>query len=191
MKTALIVVDAINDFFHPDGSNYHPEYDPILEKIKKMLGLARQHKIMIVHTMESHIPDGHPDFEWRKLPQHNIAGTFAAQPAPGIEILPGEYTVLKRRYSAFFATDLDLILREAGVKRLLIVGVKTHVCVRATVQDAFGYGYDVNIVKDAVGSNRAHLHAASLEDIERYMGSLLTIEEAAQMLATAGSEAPG
>jgi len=191
MKTALIVVDAINDFFHPDGSNSHPEYDPILEKVKEMLDLARQYKIKIVHTMESHIPDGHPDFEWRKLPQHNIAGKFAAQNAPGVEILPGEYTFLKRRSSAFFATDLDLILREAGVKRLLIVGVKTHVCVRATVQDAFGYGYDVNIVKDAVGSNHAHLHAASLEDIERYMGSSLTIEEAAQMMAAAGSEAPG
>ncbi len=191
MKTALIVVDAINDFFHPDGSNYHPEYDQILEKVKEMLDLARQHKIMIVHTMESHIPGRHPDFEWRKLPQHNIAGTFAAQPAPGVEILPGEYSVLKRRYSAFFATDLDLILREAGVKRLLIVGVKTHVCVRATVQDAFGYGYDVIIVKDAVGSNHAHLHAASLEDIERYMGSLLPMEEAAQMMASAGSEASG
>jgi len=191
MKTALIVVDAINDFFHPDGSNYHPDYDPILEKVIEILVLARQHKIMIVHTMESHIPGGHPDFEWRKLPQHNIAGTFAAQPAPGVKILPGEYTVLKRRYSAFFATDLDLILREAGVKRLLIIGVKTHVCVRATVQDAFGYGYDVIIVKDAVGSNRTHLHAASLEDIERYMGSSLTMEEAAQMIAVAGSEASG
>jgi maleamate amidohydrolase len=191
MKTALIVVDAINDFFHPDGSNYHPEYDPILEKVKEILDLARQHKIMIVHTMESHIPGEHPDFEWRKLPQHNIAGTFAAQLAPGVEILPGEYAVLKRRYSAFFATDLDLILREADVKRLLIVGVKTHVCVRATVQDAFGYGYDANVVKDAVGSNHAHLHAASLEDIERYMGNSLTIEEAARMIAIAEREAPG
>jgi nicotinamidase-related amidase len=84
-----------------------------------------------------------------------------------------------------------LILREAGVKRLLIVGVKTHVCVRATVQDAFGYGYDVNVVKDAIGSNRAHLHAASLEDIERYMGSSLTMEEAAQMMIAENSEAPG
>ena len=84
-----------------------------------------------------------------------------------------------------------MILREADVKRLLIVGVKTHVCVRATVQDAFGYGYDANVVKDAVGSNHAHLHAASLEDIERYMGNSLTIEEAARMIAIAEREAPG
>jgi maleamate amidohydrolase len=73
--------------------------------------------------------------------------------------------VRKRRYSAFFTTDLDLILREAGVGRLLIVGVKTHVCVRATAQDAFGYGYAVYVVKGAIGSNHPHLHAASLEDI--------------------------
>ena len=186
MNTALILVDVINDFFSPEGANYQEEYDSILAAIKEILEIARLNGVMVVHTMETHIPGDHPDFEWDKLPPHCFEDTFSAQPAEGIAILPGEYRVPKRRFSAFFATDLDMILREAGVKRLLVVGVKTHVCVRATVQDAFGYGYKVFVVEEAIGSNYPHLHAASLEDIERYMGDLLTMEGARQMLAGAG-----
>jgi len=182
MTTALILVDVINDFFHHEGANYSTVYESILENIRHLLVEAREHGILIVHVMESHIPDGHPDFEWHKLPEHCIEGSFASQPVAGIDVLPGEYIVHKRRFSAFFATDLDMLLREARVKRLLVAGVKTHVCVRATVQDAFGYGYNVGVVKGAIGSNYTHLHEASLEDIERYMGDSMSLEEAIQVM---------
>ena len=181
-KAALVLVDVINDFFHPDGSNFHEEYLPILENIKFVLAQARLNNLVIVHAMEAHIP-GHPDFEWRKLPQHNYAGSFNAQPVQGIEIGGGEYKIYKRRYSAFFATDLDLILRERGVEKLFLTGVKTHVCVRATAQDAFAYGYEVYLIEEAVGSNREHLHFASLEDIDRYMGRVISMDDAFQMFA--------
>lgn len=181
-KSALILVDVINDFFHPDGSNFHEEYLPVLENIKSVLAQARVNGLMIVHTMEEHIP-GHPDFEWRKLPKHNFKGTANAQPEKDIEIRAGEYRVPKRRYSAFFATDLDLILRERGIEKLFLVGVKTHVCVRATAQDAFAYGYQVYVIAGAIGSNHAHLHSASLEDIDRYMGRVISMDDAFQMFA--------
>lgn len=181
-KSALILVDVINDFFHPEGSNFHEEYIPILENIKFVLAQARLNKLVIVHAMEQHISE-HPDFEWRKLPQHNIAGSFNAQPVQGIEVQANEYRVPKRRYSAFFATDLDLILRECGVEKLFLAGVKTHVCVRATAQDAFAYGYEVYVIEEAVGSNHEHLHYASLEDIDRYMGRVISMDDAFQMFA--------
>ncbi len=182
MTTALILVDVIKDFFHPQGSNYHPQYLPILASIRRILEAARGEGIAIVHAMEGHPPGHEQDFEWRKLPHHCLLGSFEAEPAEGIEILDGEYEVRKRRYSAFMATDLDLLLRERGVKRVIIVGVKTHVCVRATAQDAFGLGYEVTVVREALGSNRTHLHEASLEDIERYMGQVVSIDECLVLL---------
>jgi maleamate amidohydrolase len=182
MKTALVLIDVINDFFHSEEPNYYPEYDLILENIKRLLAVAREYGIPVVHAMENHIQGGHPDFEWRKLPEHCIDGSFNSQPVTEIGILDGEYVVHKRRFSAFFATDLDLLLRELKVERLFVVGVKTHVCVRATVQDAFGYGYEVAVVKGAIGSNHTHLHEASLEDIERYMGLSFSMEEAIEIL---------
>lgn len=176
MKTALIMIDVINDFFHPNGPNFHPSYNPILKNIKQVLKAARRNGITIVHTMESHHPGNDNDFEWIKLSPHCIQGSFEASLAEGIEILPGEFTIHKRRYSAFFATDLDLLLRENGIKQLFVIGVKTHVCIRATIQDAFGYGYIPIVIKEAVGSQYTHLHEASLEDIHRYMGKVIDMD---------------
>jgi nicotinamidase-related amidase len=96
--------------------------------------------------------------------------------------------VRKRRFSGFFETDLNLLLREAGVERIILVGVKTHVCVRATAQDGFAYGYHVVIPLEAVNSNYTHLHEASLEDIERYMGEVVSLDEALKMLSAADRE---
>lgn len=186
MTTALLLVDVIKDFFHPKGSNYHPEYDQILENIHSLLDKARQHGVRIVHAMEGHPPGHDQDFEWRKIPHHCELGSFEAEPAQGIRILEIEYEIRKRRFSAFMATDLDLLLREMGVNRLFVAGVKSHVCVRATVEDAFGLGYEVLVVKEAVGSNYPHLHQASMEDIERYMGTLVSLEACPKLFKQGG-----
>jgi nicotinamidase-related amidase len=184
MKTALILVDVINDFFHPQGRNFKPEYEPTLKNIMLLLQTARLHGAVVVHAMESHHPAARQlDFEWKKLPPHCFAGDFDAEPVAGVNILPDrEYVVHKRRFSAFFETDLNLLLREAGIERIIIVGVKTHVCVRATAQDGFGYGYWVVLPLEAVNSNYKHLHEASLEDIQRYMGEVVPLETALAML---------
>lgn len=184
MTTALILIDVINDFFHPEGRNYHAIYDPILRRILELLEAARHAGAPIFHVMEGHQRGPGVDFEWKKLPEHCYLGESDAEPAAGVNIREdAEYVVRKRRYSGFFATDLDLLLREAGVTRVVIVGVKTHVCVRATAQDAFGYGYDVIIPREAVGSNYTHLHAASLEDIDRYMGRVVPFSEALSLFS--------
>ena len=85
--------------------------------------------------------------------------------------------------SSFHATELDLMLRANNVSIVVIVGVKTNVCIRATAQDAFALGYQVIVPSDATNSNRPHLAAASLEDIGRYMGSTPTTAEVLKQLA--------
>jgi len=182
MKTTLILVDVINDFFHPLGTNYHTAHKAVLPKIISMLEYARHKGMPIIHAMERHRVN-HDDFEWRKLPVHDIEGSFEANPAEGIAIQTGEYAVYKRRYSAFFATDLELLLRELNVGRVILVGVKTNVCVRATAQDAFAYGYQVWVVKDAVASNRQRMHDASLEDINHYLGEVIQRDDCLARLA--------
>lgn len=177
MKRALILIDVINDFMHPQGVNYYPVYDEVLSAIHRVLSIAREAGWMIVHVRETHPLHHREDFEFEKLPQHCLEESHAIQWAEGIQVLPGEYVVQKRRYSAFFETDLNLLLREKGVEQVVVVGVKTHVCVRATVQDAFGWGFRPAVVREAVGSNHTHLHLASLEDIQRYMGEVISLEE--------------
>ena len=84
-----------------------------------------------------------------------------------------------------FATDLALLLHEQRAEKVVIAGVKTNVCIRATVQDAFAHGFRPSIVRQAVSSNRPHLHAAALEDVERYFGEVIELEAAIRRLCAA------
>lgn len=182
MSVALVLVDVINQFFDPRGENYHPSYEEVLRAIQRLIAAARQGKRLVIHVREWHYPNHADDFEWRKLRPHARAGSFQAEFPASLPIAADDLIVHKRRYSAFFATDLDLLLRERRIGTLILAGVKTHVCVRATAQDAFALGYEVLVVREAVGSNHVHLHEASLEDIERYMGHVIGLEEAIRLL---------
>ncbi len=181
-QTALVLVDVQNSFFHPDGGNHYRESAEVVPPLQRLLDRARGRGRVIVHVAEQHRPNVE-DFESVKLPQHCVEGDFDAEFFEGFGPAgDNEFLLRKRRTSAFFATDLDLLLREKGISRLVLGGVKTNVCIRATVQDAFSFGYRAIVAREAVNSNRPHLAAASLEDIERYLGWVLPMDEAEQLL---------
>lgn len=180
---ALIVVDGINDFYSPRGQTYFAGVEETIEPIRSLLSVARAADALIVHATEQHRP-GLEDGEWSKLPQHNLTGSFDAQIFPaflGPSPSHREIVVGKRRYSAFFQTDLALLLTENGVRTVVIAGVKTNVCIRATATDAFGWGLRVVVPREATNSNRPHLGQASLEDIDRYIGNVCTTAEAVEL----------
>jgi len=181
--TALLLVDCINDFFDPQGSNYYPETADVVEPITRLLERARRTDDLIVHSVERHLP-GLDDFEWQKLPEHCLEPGFERRIYPPFTPAGSqrEIEVAKRRFSAFFATDLQLLLREQGIQTVVICGVKTNVCIRATTQDAFGWGFNPVVVREATNSNRPHLAAASLEDIDRYMGRVVSLDDALTLL---------
>jgi maleamate amidohydrolase len=182
-KTALVLIDVQNSFFHRDGGNYYAESAAVVPHLRRLLDRARAAGRLIIHVAEQHRPNV-LDFESAKLPEHCIAGEFDARFFEDFGPRDdSEFLVAKRRTSAFFSTDLDLLLREKGIERLVIAGVKTNVCVRATVESGFSLGYRCIVPRDAVSSNRRHLGDASLEDIERYFGWVTTVDEAEEMLA--------
>jgi maleamate amidohydrolase len=182
---ALILVDVNRSFFDADGPFHYPEADVTLVAIRKLLDAARSGGRLVVHAREAHRKGLH-DFERPKLPEHSYVGEWDQEPFPGFEELPGEVVIPKRRFSAFFATDLALLLHEQGVERVIVAGVKTNVCIRATVQDAFANGLRPTIAREAVSSNRPHLHAASVEDIERYIGEVIDLDTAIDWLRNDG-----
>ncbi|HEY1719719.1 MAG TPA: isochorismatase family cysteine hydrolase [Magnetospirillaceae bacterium] len=182
-KTALILVDVIDSFFKLGMPNHYADVAQVVEPLRKLLAAARVHKRLIIHAAERHRPGLH-DFEWHKLPHHHFVDEPDAAVTAGFEMQgPNEVLVPKRRYSAFFATDLALLLNEQGIKRVIVAGVKTNVCIRATVQDAFANGFEPIVPREATNSNRPHLAAATLEDIERYFGMVVSLDEALGLLA--------
>ena len=181
-KTALILVDVINSFFEPGHPNYYKGVEDVLEPMRQLRAAARAHGAVTVHAVERHRPEFH-DFEWKKLPIHHLEDAHDADYFEDFRPEGKNETVVhKRRFSAFFATDLALFLHEQRVTRVIIAGVKTNVCIRATAQDAFANGFEPIIVREATNSNRPHLAQASLEDIDRYMGRVVSLAEGVEML---------
>jgi nicotinamidase-related amidase len=181
--TALILVDVTNSFFLEGMPNYYPASAEVVTPLRRLLAQARAADKIVVHAVEQHYP-GFDDHEWRKLPRHHFIGDPDTAFFSGFEPqAPREIVTRKRRYSAFFATDLALFLQEQKISRVIIAGVKTNVCIRATAQDAFANGFDVVVPREATNSNRLHLAEASLEDIDRYIGAVSPIEAALRMLA--------
>jgi maleamate amidohydrolase len=181
--TALILVDVTNSFFLEGMPNHYPEAAMVVEPLRRLLAQARARGHIVVHAVEQHYP-GFDDYEWRKLPRHHLIGDPDAAFFEGFAPSGAREVVIgKRRYSAFFATDLALFLREQKIERVIVAGVKTNVCIRATAQDAFANGFDVVVPREATNSNRPHLAAASLEDMDRYIGKVVSLEAALEMLA--------
>ena len=184
-RLALILVDVNRSFFDSDGPFHYPAALENLAPLHQLLDAARAGGRLVVHAREAHRRGFH-DYERPKLPEHSYLGDRDQEPYPGFEEQPGEVVIHKRRFSAFFATDMALLLQEQGVERVIIAGVKTNVCIRATVQDAFAYGFRPTIARGSVSSNRPHLHEASLEDIQRYIGEVVDLDVAVGWLRNEG-----
>ena len=178
---ALVLVDVLNGFFNPDGSLWYPEVVEVVDPLHQLLDTARERERLVVHVADRHRP-GVYDAEFEVIPEHLFSGGFESEFFEGFEPSPGEPVVEKRRYSGFFATDLALVLHESGIRTVIVAGVKTNVCIRATVTDGSAHGFRVVVPRQATNSNRPHLAAASLEDMERYLALVKDLDEALEEL---------
>lgn len=149
MKSALIVIDMQKDFCYPDGSLFGGEHiKNIFEPVNRAVQEARR-KMPVIFTQDWHRKD---DVEFKIWPPHCIADTRGAEIIDEINVADEDYFIRKRRYSAFFATDLDLTLRELGIEKLYLTGVLTNICVLHTAGDAALRGYKVSVIKDCTAA---------------------------------------
>lgn len=177
-NSALIVIDCQNQFVDDLGEEMRG-YEAV-ENIKKVLKIFREKKLPIIHFREIHRKQK-VDFG-RELDGdeaiHCIENTFEADFVKGAEPLENEYSIAKRRYSGFFATDLDLLLRGLKVEKLFIVGFLTNVCVHYTCADAHQLDYHIKVIREAVRGSDWELNDMSLKQIEYLQhNSVISIEE--------------
>lgn len=107
---------------------------------------------------------------------HCIEGTWGAQVIDELAPQPEDYQIPKRRFSGFYQTDLDLVLRELGRKTVVVTGVVTNICVRSTCHDAFFLGYQVVVPKDCVRATGPREQESTLWDIETHFGAVTDSE---------------
>lgn len=182
-RCAVLVIDMVRDFTDMEhGLVPNEPAAKMVPTLHDFVNKARALGACIIWVIDSHRP-GKPDWELENVRYHCEGGTLGVELAPPLQPHDEDYVITKRRYSAFVGTDLDLILRDNHIDTLFLTGTKTNVCIRATAQDAFSNNYHVIVPRECVATDKQHLHEANLEDIHKYMGKVLSVEEALQVLA--------
>ena len=180
-KEALIIIDMQNDFVLPGAPACVTGARATVPRIKKLLEHFRERRQPIFHVTREYRADG-SDVELNRLGDFRHGNTFVVPGTPGCQIvdglmpLPGEYRVIKQRFSAFMQTELDFMLRRLGVTRLVVCGTQYPNCVRATIFDAICYGYAVLNVTDASSAQTADIAEANIRDLRNVGVECLTLE---------------
>ncbi len=171
MKEAVLVVDMINDFVYDKfGSE---DAQNIVPNLKRLLKKAKDSDIMIIYSQDSHSEDD---------PEMDIWGEHAMQGEKGsktIEELQGleDDMVKTSTYDPFFKTDLDDILKNNDIERVIVTGVSTDICVQHAAGSAFIRGYDVIVLDDCTASMSGDKHESALEYMENIYGAEITTSE--------------
>ncbi len=166
----LLVIDMQRYFLEPRAHGYCPAGAVVIPNIIKLIEHFGEKKRPVIFTRHVHKKDG-SDLGilgrwWDEMPAE---GTKEAEIDGRLTppLLKGgeggfEFIISKNRYSAFYNTELDLILKRLGVKEVVITGVMTNICCESTARDAFFRDYMVRFVADATGSVKEEMHVATL-----------------------------
>jgi nicotinamidase-related amidase len=207
--TALVVIDMQRDFLEPGGfgellGNDVSLLSRAIAPLGGVLGAAREAGMMIVHTREGHRPDlsdcppakrargrlemgiGSPGPKGRIL----VRGEFGHDIVDELAPLPGEVVLDKPGKGSFYATDLELMLRNAGISSLIVTGVTTEVCVHTTVREANDRGFECLVLEDCCGSYFPEFHRVALEMIAAQGGIFGWVSDSAALLQAMSTTGP-
>ena len=189
-RPALLVIDFVRAYMVP-GSPLYAGVDAARDSCAKLLSTARKARVPVIHTNVVYQPGGQDGgVFFRKLPalscfERGLHPEFAAF-AEGLEPIDGETVISKQYASAFFGTSLASTLTALGIDTLLIAGVSTSGCVRASAVDACQHGFIPLVVRDAVGDRHPAPHDASLFDLQAKYAEVVSLEAAERYLLDLG-----
>ncbi|HZK57988.1 MAG TPA: isochorismatase family cysteine hydrolase [Clostridia bacterium] len=165
---ALLVIDMLRDFIDEKGAlTTGSAGADIVDFIKGKVREFREKDYPIIYICDNHKAD---DKEFDMFPPHCITGTKGSEIIKQLEPRKEDIIIKKRRYSAFFGTDLDLHLREKKINEIYMVGVCTNICVLYTAADARNLAYEVNIYKNGVASFDEEAHNFALKELGTTLG---------------------
>jgi maleamate amidohydrolase len=180
---ALLVVDIINSFTDPDcplGS----EAGDVVEANRQLLHAFREKQLPVVFTTVVYHDESQARVFRDRIPALDILepGTHWVEVDPRLKPRSDELVIEKQWASGFFKTRLDEYLKEQGVDSLVVTGLTTSGCVRATAVDGLQHDYKVVIAADAVGDRNEDAHRANLFDLSAKYADVLDLYRVLEMI---------
>jgi len=170
MKPALLIIDMQNDFVLPDGPAVIKGAFTSVPRVSEVLAWFRQKHHSIFHIVREYREDG-SDIEISRRdaflagPSYVIPGSKGAAIVEALTPVRGEYRIVKPRFSAFFGTELELILRRLEISRLVVCGTQYPNCIRATAFDSLSHGYDTVVITDATSASSPEVAESNIRDM--------------------------
>jgi len=162
-NSALLVIDMQKFFLEPSSPSFTCGGQAVLPRIKKLIEIFRLYGRPVIYTKHVHNPDksdaGIMGWWWEGM---CLEGSPESEVHDDIVPLPGEKVISKHRYSAFYNTDLETVLRCQKIEDLIITGIMTNMCCESTARDAYYRDYRVFFAADATGSINEEMHLATL-----------------------------
>jgi len=161
MKPAIIVVDMLKDNLKESSRNpFVQEGGAIIPNLQRLLKESRKRGFPIVFACDSFLKD---DFIFKgRMKVHSLRGTKGAEVVDDLKPEPTDISLPKRRFSAFFKTDLDQTLRVLDVDTIIVTGITTEVCVLMTVMDGLSHDFSVILLEDCSASRSKEFHQGCL-----------------------------
>lgn len=182
-RPALLLVDMINGFTDPTcplGS----DCPQVVAANARLLEAFRRHQLPVFYTTVVYHDASQARVFRNRLPALNVLkpDSHWVQVDPALAPRPGEVVLEKQWASAFFGTDLAARLRVAGADSLVVTGLTTSGCVRATVVDGLQHDLPVVVPREAVGDRNPEAHAANLHDMNAKYADVLSLDEVVALL---------
>jgi maleamate amidohydrolase len=182
---ALIIVDVVMAYFDRNSPLY-ADVEDVLASNRRLLAAARTAHIPVIFTNVVYQPGGaNGGLFYKKIPALKVfdRGSPFGDFPPSLQPESGETIITKQFASAFFGTSLAAHLAGLEVDTLMITGLSTSGCVRATALDALQYGIAPFVIKDACGDRHTAPHEANLFDLQAKYAEVISEEEAIERLA--------
>lgn len=179
-RSALLMIDMENAFVDPRGGYCIKGAQATIPACTRALDLARSKGIPVFFVKRIYRSDG-SDVEltryagWKASGhacEPSSKGFNSAQCPAALRPQPGDYTIIKPRFSAFFQTELDLLLRRLDIRTVLLAGTTTPNCIRTTCYDAISLEYNAVVLTDCCSSQTEEIQAANLADMQN-IGAIL------------------
>lgn len=159
-RTAVLVIDVLGG-----SEGVLPALEEMAANSVRIVRAARAAGVPVIFANDAHVPG--LDREIELWGEHGIVGTEGATPLDAFELSASDHVIPKRRYDAFFQTDLDLTLRELGVDTLIVVGCDSNICVMQTLAGAFFRTYRTIVPADATATFLIGTQEGALEYFAR------------------------